>query len=69
MLRLVLLVLVLASSYLSGLTKAGGGWDPDGLTTQPPPPADQTRGLDPDGLNAPTPSTTTDGGGGLDPDG
>lgn len=49
MLRLVLLVLCLASLYLSGQTKGDrtGNLDPDGLTAQPP--GDRTGNLDPNG--------------------
>lgn len=64
MLRLVLLVLYLIAPYFPGPAKIGGGWDPNGLTGQPP--GDIGGGLDPDGLTAPSPG---DIGGGLDPNG
>jgi len=49
MLRLVLLVLYLATLYSSGLTKSDrtANLDPDGLTAQPP--GDIGHGLDPNG--------------------
>lgn len=66
MLRLVLLVLYLASLYSLDLTKGDltGNLDPNGLTAQPP--GDIGGGLDPDGLTAQPPG---DIGGGLDPNG
>ncbi|HEX4960335.1 MAG TPA: hypothetical protein VF173_05825 [Thermoanaerobaculia bacterium] len=53
-LRLVLLVLYLASVLSSGsaLTKQGSGWDPNGAassTTPPPVNVDQGSGFDPMG--------------------
>lgn len=51
MLRLVLLLLYLmASSFTSPQAKQGGGIDPLGLNTPPPPPQNQTDqggGIDP----------------------
>jgi hypothetical protein len=50
MLRLALLLLYLTASYLAGTgADIGGGWDPNGATSQPPPTADSGGGLDPDG--------------------
>jgi hypothetical protein len=52
MLRLVLLALYLAFLYSSDPAKlAGGGWEPNGVTTQPPPGATGDGGgnLDPNG--------------------
>lgn|GEM_PF-3529543 len=47
MLRLVLLVLYLIASSASLHTKQGGGIDPLGLTTPPPPQTDGGGGVDP----------------------
>lgn len=47
MLRLVLLVIYLASLYSSGHVKAGSHWDPNGLTAQPQ--EDRGGNLDPNG--------------------
>jgi len=49
MLRLVVLLLYLIASYSAGQAKIGGGLDPDGLTTQPPPAGDLHGNLDPNG--------------------
>jgi hypothetical protein len=48
MLRLVLLVLSLAAPFWTS-TDTGGGWDPNGLTTPPPPSTDAGGGWDPNG--------------------
>ena len=69
MLRLLLLLLYLAASYSSGPAKIGGGWDPNGIKPQTPPPTttgDIGGGLDPDGRNVqPSGDLTAN----LDPDG
>jgi hypothetical protein len=49
MLRLVLLVLYLASLYSSGPNKIGGGLDPDGLHAPATPVGDLHGNLDPNG--------------------
>ena len=64
MLRLVLLLLYLASWYSSGHANIGGGWDPDGAPT-----VNLHGNLDPNGLTAQTPPPTVDLHGNLDPDG
>lgn len=65
MLRLVLLVLYLATSFFSSSDR-GSGWDPYGLNTPPASETDGGSGWDPAGLDTPPPSET-DGGGGADP--
>jgi hypothetical protein len=74
MLRLVLLVLCLASSLpMLVQNKGGGGNDPNGLKTGSPPvtpPGEIGGGWDPDGLTAqPPPNSEGEGRGGLDPNG
>jgi hypothetical protein len=72
MLRLVLLVLYLAAPFIGGgldpdgqkVLPIGGGWDPNGSAAG----GDLRGNLDPDGLTT-TPTSMTDSGGGLDPNG
>lgn len=68
MLQAFFLLLYLASQIaLSPAgTKAGGGYDPDGLSAPVPVPADAGGGTDPDGR---TPRPALDAGGGTDPNG
>ncbi len=69
MLRLLLLLLYLAASYASGPAKIGGGWDPNGIKPQAPPPTttgDIGGGWDPDGRSVQQQPALH---GNLDPDG
>jgi hypothetical protein len=60
MLRIAVLIVYLTHLIFTGQLKSGGGLDPDGKPSSPPPTkVESGGGLDPNGL--------TDTGGGLDP--